>query len=205
MDVSSGWLGSGGPLGKEGLWGSGLRVPDVWERGTSWRRAGLRVVLTIARRLQHRAAAGTRQPRQRRPHGSSVSGRFYYFGTGKRAACNKLGRGRGVPGALSLHRCCSSAPPPSPPPPLPGCVCVFVKFAHSLPSGVPGEGGRSGLGGACIPFPLQGPSLPQVDGGGVGGLSWTGRVGVGGRGDPDSKEASVSCCWLHSLCLFGDR
>lgn len=80
-------------------------------------------------------------------------------------------------------------------------MCVFVKFAHSLPSGVPGEGGRSGLGGACILFPLQGPSLPQVDGGGVGGLAGQAEWEWGGE-ETQIPRRPVSPAAGYIRCTF---
>lgn len=86
------------------------------------------------------------------------------------------------------------APPPFFPP------GVFVKFTHSLPSGVPGEGVRSVLGGACIPFSLQGPSSPQV---GWGWEAYAGQVEWGlGREEtqiprwPVSPAPGYICCTL---------
>lgn len=113
-----GWGALAGEGGESPLEGAlGLPACRYLLSGNRVAAAGRPARAGLQRCFNNLPGSGTQPPRQRRPHGSSISGRFYYLGTGKGAACNKLGQGWGCGWAgprarpLGLHRCLSSVSP----------------------------------------------------------------------------------------------
>lgn len=91
-----GWGALAGEGGESPLEGAlGLPACRYLLSGNREAAAGRRPRAGLQRCFNNRQAPEPSRRVSAGPHGSSISGRFYYFGTGKRAACNKLGQGWG--------------------------------------------------------------------------------------------------------------